>query len=234
MKNYLAFFGGLLLTLGLATSATAGNWAPQAHLKTQGEAKITLQADRIDIHANFSSEHQDSRLALQELESRFGNLLRNLRRQLPDEARLEAGQVRVHPKQQRRDESWQIVGYTATRDLKILDLPVEMAGEWIEKISQGEPTQLGPLHYHSTETASQRNPALQAAIEDAQAKAEIMASTLGQTLGKALQVEEVSGPGIQPRSAVMSATSARESAPVMEPGLVEISAQVRVVFELLD
>lgn len=223
-----------LVALGLAQPLAADSWAPKAHLKTQGEAKITLEADRVDLHASFQYEHQDSRLAMQELESRFGNLLRTLRRQLPEEARLEAGQAQIHPQQERQDGRWQLVGYRATRDLKILDLPVEKTGEWIEKILQGEPDQLGPLHYHSTETASHRNPALQAAIEDAKAKAEIMASSLGQTLGRALQVEEISSPGIQPRSAVMTAARADDATPEMEPGLVEVSARVRVVFELLD
>lgn len=232
MKHLLAL--GFSLTLLLTTAASANSWAPQPHLKVEGEAKITLDADRVDIHASFSSEHENSRLALQELESTFGNLLRNLRRQLPDAATLEAGQIRVHPRHNRRNETWQIIGYTATRDLKILDLPVEKAGEWVEKISEGQPARLGPLNYHSTQATSQRNPALEEAIKDARNKAQIMAVTLGQQLGQALQIEEISSPDIHARSAVMTAESSRDSIPEMQPGRVETSARVRVIFELLD
>ena len=232
MKGLLAL--GLTLGLLLSSAASANGWAPHPHLKVAGEAKITLAADRVDIHASFSSEHQDSRLAMQELESNFGNLLRTLRRQLPEEATLEAGQISVHPRRQRRNDSWQITGHTATRDLKILDLPVEKAGECVEKISQGQPTQLGPMNYHSTQATQQRNPALEAAMTDARNKAQIMAASLGQQLGKALEVEEISSPGIQARSAVMAADSRQESTPELQPGQVETSARVRVVFELLD
>ncbi|MDR9468988.1 SIMPL domain-containing protein, partial [Marinospirillum sp.] len=129
MKNLFAL--GLTLSLLLASAASASDWAPQPHLKVAGEASITLDADRVDIHASFTSDHKNSRLALQELESRFGNLLRSLRRQLPENARLEAGQVRVHPRHKRSNDEWQIIGYTATRDLIVLDLPVEKTGEWV-------------------------------------------------------------------------------------------------------
>jgi|AntRauTorckE6833_2_1112554.scaffolds.fasta_scaffold07135_4 uncharacterized protein YggE len=229
-----SFVLGITLSLLLTTAASASDWAPQPHLKVAGEATLTLDADRVDIHSSFTSDHQNSHLALQELESRFGNLLRSLRRQLPETARLEAGQVRVHPRHKRNNDEWQVIGYTATRDLTVLDLPVEKTGEWVEKITQGQPNKLGPLNYHSTQATHQRNPALEQAITDAHNKAKIMAATLGQQLGKALQVEEISSPGIQARSAVMVADSSRESTPEMQPGRVETSARVQVIFELLD
>jgi len=232
MKHGLTL--GLLLSLLISLTASANSWSPQPHLKVAGEGKVTLDADRVDIHASFSSQHQDSRLALQELESTFGNLLRNLRRQLPEGARLEAGQISVHPEREHRNNRWEILGYKAQRDIKILDLPVAKTGEWVEKLSEGQPERLGPLNYHSTQATQQRNPALEKAVEDARSKAQIIAASLGQGLGKALQVEELSSPGIQPRSAVMAADAGQDTTPDMQPGQVETSARVMIIFELLD
>ncbi|SFX42346.1 Protein of unknown function [Marinospirillum alkaliphilum DSM 21637] len=224
---------GLLLVTGLAS---ANGWAPTPHLEVHGESRLTLEADRVDIHATFSVEHRDSRLAMQELEQNFGNLLRTLRRQVPEGARLEAGQIRIHPRQTRRNDTWQITGYTASRELKLVNLPVTEAGQWVERITDGKPTQFGPLHYHSSQAADNRNPALEAALQDARDKAELMASSLGQNLGRALQVQEISSPGVQPRMAMMAADSVRMESvtPELEPGLVETSARVRVIFELLN
>lgn len=225
----------LLPALLLGGGLQASEWAPTPHLEVQGESRLTLQADRVDINATFSAEHRDSRLAMQELENQFGNLLRTLRSQVPDGARLEAGQVRIHPRHTQRGDTWQISGYVASRDLKLVDLPVAEAGQWVERITDGRPSQFGPIHYRSSQASDSRNPALEAALKDAQDKASIMAASLGQNLGRALQVKEISSPGVQPRMAVMAADSARmESAPELEPGLIETSARVQVVFELLN
>lgn len=225
-----------LLALLFVTGLQASEWAPIPHLTVQGESRLTLQADRVDINATFSVEHRDSRLAMQELESQFGHLLRTLRRQVPEGARLEAGQVRIHPRHTQRGDTWQISGYVASRDLKLVDLPVAEAGQWVERITEGRPSQFGPIHYHSSQASDSRNPALEAALKDAQDKARIMAASLGQNLGRALQVTEISSPGVQPRMAMMAAADSvrMESAPELEPGLIETSARVQVVFELLN
>lgn len=225
---------GFLFSLLVSFPAVANDWPSQPHLQVTGEGQVTLDADRVDIHASFASQHQDSRLALQELESTLGNLLRTLRRQLPEEARLEAGQISVHPRREQRNDRWEVVGYTAQRDLKILDLPVAKTGEWVEKISQGQPERLGPLNYHSTQASNQQNPALEKAVKDARMKAEVLATTLGQSLGKALKIEEISGPSMQPRMALMAADSHKDTTPEMQPGQVKTAARVMIIFELND
>ena len=79
-----------LLALFLSSGLAAQGWAPTPHLQVEGEARLSLEADLVDIQATFSAEHQDSQLAIQILEQDFGPLLRNLKRQVPKEARLEA------------------------------------------------------------------------------------------------------------------------------------------------
>ncbi|WP_027847556.1 SIMPL domain-containing protein [Marinospirillum minutulum] len=223
-----------LLAFSLSANLLAEGWAPTPHLQVVGEAKLSLDADLVDIHANFSAEHQDSQLAIQTLEQDFNLLLRNLKRQVPQGARLEAGQISIYPRRTQRNETWQITGYTASRDLKIIDLPVTQTGEWIEKITQGKPSQLGPMHYHSSQAAKSRNPALKGALKDAQEKAELMAKSLGQNLGRALQIQEITSPGVESQKMFMAADSvSRSSTPVVAPGKVEATARVRVIFELL-
>ena len=223
-----------LTCLLLAQPLIADHWAPLPHLKVEGQARLALEADLVDLQASYSSEHQDSRLALQELESTFGNLLRSLRRQVPEGARLEAGEVRITPNHSRQNATWKITGYTATRTVKLTSLPVARAGEWLEKLARGQPTQLGPLVYRSSQADSQQHPALELALQEAQNKARVMAGSLGQGLGNALKIEEISSPGMQPRAALLSSSPQAESTPKLEPGLVEVSARVRVVFELLN
>lgn len=232
--NYQNFLMGLLLVL-LSTSLQAQNWSPTPHLEVQGEARLNLEADLVNINASFTAEHQDSQLAIQDLEQDFKLLLRDLSRQIPEGARLEAGQITISPRRTQRNDTWQITGYTASRDLKLIDLPVAQAGKWVEKIAVGKPSQLGPLHYHSSQASQSRNPALTAALKDAQEKAELMATSLGHKLGRALQVQEISSPRVGAQRMLMAADSANESsALVLAPGTVEATANVHVVFELLN
>lgn len=232
--NYRHLLTGLLAVL-LSTSLHAQSWAPTPHLEVQGEARLNLEADLVNIQASFTAENQDSQLAIQDLEQDFKLLLRDLSRQVPEGARLEAGQISIYPRRIQRNDTWQIAGYTASRDLKLIDLPVAQAGKWVEKIAAGKPSQLGPLHYHSSQASQSRNPALTAALKDAQEKAQLMASSLGHKLGRALQVQEISSPRVGAQRMLMAADAANESAVlVLAPGTVEASANVHVVFELLN
>lgn len=227
---------GLLLTLFFSSGLVAQGWAPTPHLEVTGEARLSLEADQVDLQATFTAEHQDSQLAMQILEQDFGPLLRTLKRQLPQAARLEAGQITLQPRRTQKAGQWQITGYTASRDLKLLDLPIKEAGLWIEKITDGKPSQLGPMRYHSSQASDSRNPALEAALQDAQTKAKLMAASLGQNLGRALQVSEISSPRIATQRMLMAADSAvsQSKAPELIAGEVEATANVRVVFELLN
>ncbi|WP_162299656.1 SIMPL domain-containing protein [Marinospirillum perlucidum] len=234
MKNLLKPLLASLLLAWISTPLLASDWAPIAHLEVQGEASLSLDADRVNIHASFSEENRDSRLALQELEADFGRLLRKLQRHSNETISVEAGQLRVYPRRQRQGDQWQISGYQALRDVQIKAVPVEEAGEWLDMLAEASPSQLGPLQYYSTQAAETRNPALAAALEDARDKASTLADTLGQSLGKALEIEEISSPNIQPRQAVMMAEAGRQSDIEVQPGKVEAQARVRVVFELLD
>lgn len=234
LVNYPSLLLGLLVFC-LSASLHAGGWAPTPHLQVEGEARLSLEADLVDISASFTAEHQDSQLAIQTLEQDFKLLLRNLDRQVPKGARLEAGQITIYPRRAQRNDSWQITGYTASRDLKLLDLPVAEAGQWIEKITAGKPSQLGPMQYHSSQASKSRNPALQAALKDAQDKALLMANSLEQNLGRALEVQEISSPQVGAQRMLMASDAVNEaSAPVLAPGKVEATARVRVIFELLN
>ena len=226
---------GLLLAFCLSTSIHAQGWAPTPHLEVDGEARLSLDADLVNIHATFSAENQDSQLAIQILEQDFKLLLRDLKRQIPKGARLEAGQITIYPKRVQRDSSWQITGYTASRDLKLIDLPVAQAGQWVEKIAEGKPSHLGPMNYYSSQASQSRNPALKGALKDAQDKAQLMARSLGQNLGRALQVQEISSPRVGTERMLMASDSVNHSSAIeLAPGKVEATAHVRVIFELLN
>ena len=232
----LAVISLMLAAIGLPSWAQANTWAPVAHIQVEGAAKISLAADLVNISASFSAEDADSQLALQVLEKHFQQLQRSLQRQLPQGASVEAGQVSLYPRRQQQQETWQIVGYTASRDLKLVNLPIATAGQQLEKIIAGKPSQLGPLHYHSSQVSSSRNPALQQALADAHNKAAFMAKSAGQKLGRVLYIEEISSPQVALQRGVMAAEAimADASTPELNPGQVEATARVRVVFALED
>ncbi len=227
LPAFLVF--GLLPQLLLASP-----WAPTPHVEVNGQARLMLEADLVDLHASFSVEHRDSRLAMQELEQNFSRLQRQLRRQLPEGARLEAGQVSIQPRHARRNDTWQITGYVVSRDLRLLGLPVEQAGQWLEQVVEARPSNLGPINYRSQQLDEQRNPALALALADAREKAETLASASGMRLGQALYVQELGSPRPMPMMRMMEADAVMSaSAPELEPSQVEASAQVKVIFELL-
>lgn len=229
--NNLAVMAVVLLGCSVAS---ANDWAPTPHLIVQGEASLMLEADLVDLNAHYSVENQESNLAIQELEQDFKVLLASLKN-LPKGASLEAGQINISPRQVQVKGQWQVSGYTASRSIKIKQVPVKLAGTWVEKLVVGKPNNLGPFSYSSSQMGASRNPAIAAALADAQEKAQLMAKSLGQKLGAALQIEEISSPqGIASRMMMADAPPVAEKfAPELVPGQLEAKARVRVVFALI-
>lgn len=224
---------GLALSLIIAFSAWA-NWQPKPHLQVEGNAKLELEADLVSFEANFAFSHKDSDLALQNLEQHLAPLLRQLNRELTANNQLAAGQINLQPKQQEINKQWQIVGYQASRSLKLQNLNLQQASTYLQLLSDYQPSNLGNMQYSSSQIANKRNELLATAVKDAQQKASTLAKGLNQNLGKALEISEITSPAFPVLRSQMYADAAPAAKQRFQllPSQLEINAKVKVVFEL--
>ena len=205
-------------------------------LTAQGEARIERPATHVDIHARFMERAQTSAAASNALEARFGPLLDRLRARTEKPMRLVAANASITPQWRYDDGDRTLAGFVATRMLRLTDVPVDEAGAWMQTLTDAEPDSLSLENYTARpEGGADAHPALAAAIRNARTRAETMADALGQSIGEALCIHEVSAPSPRPmRSATLAATGPDDATrePSIEPDTVIDHARVTVVFFL--
>jgi uncharacterized protein YggE len=122
-----------------------------------------------------------------------------------------------------------VVGYTASNSVTARIRDLDEAGTIIPAVVAAGANQIGGLSLVSSEQDVLYRKALEAAVEDARAHAEAIASASEGELGPIQSVTESSTASPIP---LQAEAKAADSATPVEPGTIEVTAEVAVVFEL--
>lgn len=133
------------------------------------------------------------------------------------------------------DKRNEVVGYGSTSTVTVTINDTAMVGALIEAGMQSGATEIQSLSYQKRDAASLEIEMYQKAVLNAMEKAAALAQTLGMKLGKAITVEEQSFSAQSQDERVFFAKAMSAAAPAEEafaPGSIQMSAAVRIVFEL--
>ncbi len=140
-----------------------------------------------------------------------------------DNQRLEPGQTR------------EVIGYRASNSVSITVHDIDKAGSVLDAAVAAGANQVGGVQFGLSETDTLITDALIAAVQNAQAKAQTIADTLGVQLGAALVVNEewieLPRAGAQFARAEAAFDNGGFSAPV-QGGTVSVTAHIRVTFAI--
>lgn len=233
MFKKLSFLTAVILNLALATSASATSWHPKPHLQVEGSANLELEADQVSVSLVFQAADADSSLAIQVLEQQIAPLIADLKRELKPSKDFAAGQINLQPRQQEINKQWQVVGYTASRTLSLINLPLNQASYWLEVVTGYKPYSLS-LNYSSSQAAAQTNKLLEMAMQNARGKASALAKGTGRNLGKVLEIIELGAAYPVMRNYALAASPSADAKQAFNlvPNQQEISTRLRVIFEL--
>jgi uncharacterized protein YggE len=149
-----------------------------------------------------------------------------LRRAGVAKADIQTSEVSLAPRS--NDQGNTIVGYTATNSVTATVRNLADAGAVIDAcVGAGADQVYGPNLLAADESSAYRE-ALKAAVADARAKAQTLATASGVTLGRITAIVE-GGPTPAP---IPVAGAARDSTTPIEPGTQRIEATVSVTFAL--
>ena len=143
----------------------------------------------------------------------------------PEYARPEPGQERQEPR---------IVGYRAYNMLRVVIDDLESAGEVIDSAARAGSNRLNGPTFRISDPGPLRLAALRDAVDKARAEAEVLAESLGMSLGDPIHVD-TSPDGGGPYPVPMARTMAMEVAAdtPIEGGTLSVSATVRITWGLL-
>ena len=143
----------------------------------------------------------------------------------------------VYDNQQRIEQGGtrEVIGYRATNSVTVTVHDISMAGSVLDTAVTAGANVASGIRFGLSDTDTIITDAIIAGVQDAQAKAQTIADTLGVTLGAALVVDQVYIDRPESRASLVFAESAADSGgfvPPVQGGTVGVTAHIRVKFAI--
>ncbi|MDT8421781.1 MAG: SIMPL domain-containing protein [Desulfuromonadales bacterium] len=212
-------------------------------LTVEGEARVEVPPDQLQLRLNVVTSDADSEVALQQNNRKMNSLIETLQGLGLVRDDYRTGQFQTYPEWSRPPRpapaNWQrsIVGYTVNNELLIKTGQVELAGKLLAAAQAAGADQVGGLVFALAEPADHREEAIARATRRAMRKAQTLAEAAGVKLGaiQSLTLDQAAAPGPLPRMEMMAARAGEmaDAVPV-NAGNVEVRAGVTLVYRIVS
>ena len=203
-------------------------------LSVDGIGRTTATPDRASINIGVTTSAADASNAQRENDSRIQNIVDGLK-----ELGIAAGDIRTDHYSFRPDYTFresrgsEITGYTVDNSVIVKVKNVDLVGRVIDTALQRGANQINSLAFGISDTKALRKQALNAAIQDAREKADILASGLGHRIIGIHHVTENTGSFTSRQfDSMMLAAASKNAAVPIESGTVSLDANVHIDFIL--
>jgi len=215
-------------------SGIAAEFADKRTVSVTGTGIVKSKPDTASISIGVVSEGVTARAALDKNTNAMSQVSMALKGQDIKPADIQTTSFAVRPKFQHFKDGKPpaIIGYRVVNSVRITVRDLEKLGPVLDQSVSLGSNQINGIQFFIAEAAALENQARIKAVENAQEKASLYATTAKAQLGKVLIISEqvISRPP-QPRFAG-SALSAKAASVPIQPGSQKIQVQVNVIWEL--
>ncbi|WP_111413744.1 SIMPL domain-containing protein [Billgrantia lactosivorans] len=242
--------GGLLTALPLLGAAAQAE-ETRARLEVQAESQLDVVPDRATLNARLwertpavarhdgETDADALRQARDRLEERAADLIRALEAAGVERDDISAGSLSVQPeyvpapRRSDGDDDDMLMRTRLDRPFEVRVDDLERLPRLLDALTAAGVNAMDGISYDLADRDAATDEALVQALEKARHKADLMARTMGVSLGAVASISETRAPIYAPRMMAMSA-DARESAGQAEyrPGTIVIEAGVSVSWEI--
>jgi len=226
----------LLLLCGAVYAQSNVTQATIPSITASGDAVIQAQPDRARIDLGVVSQASTAQEASAQNAKQVEQVLAGLREALPDTKNIRTRGYSLHPNYHHPRDGGQptITGYTASNIVEITVDDVKAVGEIVDSAIKAGANNVNGLEFMLRNEQEFRSRALGEAATKARANAESLAAALGLKVARVLHVQEGSPAVIRPvREIAMQRMAADAGSAVpMEPGTIEVRAQVTLTVEV--
>ena len=230
----------VLLAALLAGPVHAQDAADDRVVRVTGEATERVAPDRATVRFGIVSRAETAEAARSQNATAAKNAMNAVRELGIAEEKMRMETLRLRPRREYdpQTQTHEEKGYEAIRQVVVEVEDLERLPRLVTRVVQRGANRLEGIEYGLRDRTAARNDALRQAARAARDKAELLATTLGASLGPVRQIDEQSF-GFQPpspRVEMQFAKSAAEDA-APEPdayaaGEIEVNAAVQVTFAL--
>lgn len=227
---------GLLITLVIfaapaAAQDTANRLPPS--IRTTGEAVVMATPDRAEISVGVVTQADTSQAAVEQNAKKLEATLARLRQLLGSGADIKTVSYTLSPNYRYPKEGGEpsITGYTATNIVRVTIDDLTQVGKAIDAATQAGANRIQSLRFTLKDERPVQAQALREAALNARRKADALASALSVQIVRILSVAE-SGATAIPYREVAFARAADSAQTPIEPGTIEIRADVALTVEI--
>jgi uncharacterized protein YggE len=229
----------LVVTLLFVLPAHAQD-APQRVVRVSGESTVSVAPDKATVRFGVVTEAKTAEAARRQNAEAAKGAMNAVRDLGVAENKMQMEGLRLQPRYEydQESETRTLKGYEATRQVVVELTDLEQLPTLVTRVVQGGANRLNGIDYSLQNRTSVRNDALATAAQNARDKADLLATTLGATLGPVQQIDEQAFEQDNPSPRVrMEMAKARGSDAAPEPdayaaGEITVRTAVQVAFSL--
>jgi uncharacterized protein YggE len=217
--------------LALALAATPGRSEPcesqtGRSVSVRGAATLRVKPDAVTFQVGVQTQDASVKRAFDGNQRKVEAMLAALK-----SAGAEAGEIQTSSfdVSTAYSEEGRPIGFTVSNLVTVRRPDPASAAALLQAALEAGANQVGSLQFLESDPAASERRGLELAFQNARAKAEALASFAGKGLGEVVCVTEGGGP-VQPH--MMRMELARDAAPSLEPGLLEVRFELTAAFEL--
>ena len=226
-----ALVAALVLSGCTTRVVTTDGAAPLYTVTAGGTGRVAAPPDMAEMYFGVSVVADDAKSALGQASATAEEIAAAVKGAGVAEEDIQTANVSVYPEQSGEGGRITVTGYRASVQVRVKLRDIEAVGDVITAASDAGANEIGGPTFTLSDDSDIRNEAIELAIADARKRGEVMAKAAGKSLGEIISVSEANV-SIPPLYYDMDARAAAESAVAIEPGQLDISTSVTVVFEL--
>jgi uncharacterized protein len=207
---------------------------PVRTISVNGTGKVVLTPDLATIHIGVHTENTDAQEAVASNTSQAQEVMDALLGFGIAEADIQTTNFSIYPRQEYNNEG-QVTGITYVVDNTVVVTVrnLDEIGEILDGVVQAGANAINGIQFTVADPTEAYNAALAAGVENARARAEVLASAAGVELGEVQTISSYIGGGVVPvyRDFSMAAEMAAAEVPIAA-GQTEISVEVNMVYTI--
>ncbi|MCW4021790.1 MAG: SIMPL domain-containing protein [Candidatus Bathyarchaeota archaeon] len=203
----------------------------QTHtISISGSGSASMQADTASIILGVQTEDKEASEAIVQNAEMMTNVIEAMKALGINEDAMETVSYNVYPVYSRDDYSL-IVGYRVENLISIETTDISSVGELIDAAAENGANRIQQVSFGVSEEKQEqlRTQAYLSALDDAEAKANLIAEKLGLSLTGIIHVNEGTYQTYQPYSLKVGLTSSENATPILE-GEQSVSVTVNIIY----
>ncbi len=225
-----------------ATAYNGGQVKPaERSISVQGQGTVSAKPDVVTLSLGVQTTGETAMAALALNSEQMSGVLHAIQAAGIEQEDIQTSGINLYPVYEDRSlvkpgEQRQIVGYRASNDVSVRVHDIDKAGSVLDAAVTAGANQVGGVRFGLSDTDTIVTDALIAAVQNAQAKAQTIADTLGVQLGAALVVNEEWIERPEARGYAFAQESAAFDSggfsSAVQGGAVSVTAHIRVTFAI--